>query len=276
MFYTTSWLLFAISFEHTRAIYKPLAGRLSGKVTLLSTIFIITCSFALHIKQGMGYKYVSSKHTFINSTVYEYSECLYDDSIASTLTDTIIAFTIGMWLPMLMILVVYISMYMMIRKQAFQRRLNSSYDSRVQMMQISCTFPFVIAVYYICYLPHTIIKILNDHSISSRSVDHNADETTRPFTNYLIFSNSCLNPLIYSKIHLKVYKIIRNTLNRSNCKLARMRSFYRKKSKKKPSKPVTNNLEMFIISKEDDMDSKSYTDSHLSHGDEKVYRITNQ
>ena len=111
-------------------------------------------------------------------------------------------------------------MYLKIKEQAVQRELNSSHNSSAQMIRISRTFTVVITVYYVCYLPHTIMDVVNDYTFYTTESSHPAFNSTIPFTNFLIFSNSCLNPLIYSKIHLKIYIGIKHVIAQWNLSLS--------------------------------------------------------
>ena len=214
LFYSTSWLLLAISLETARAIYRPFAAKLHKRFIILTSILILTCSFVLELKRGLSVRYVSNIHVYVSGTDYEYSDCFYGIDPKDNLVITIISNTLGIWLPMFMIAAVYILIYIRLKKQAKLRRNNSSQNSYRQMRGISKTFTIILITYYVCYLPFTIQYTITTYFLASkREIDLKAYSMIHnfalPFTNFLMFSNNCLNPLIYGRIHLKIYSGIK-------------------------------------------------------------------
>ena len=188
-------------------------------------------------------------------TLYQYTDCAPYDSNRDTLINTIITFSIGIWLPMIMIVVVNILMYIKIRKQATKRKLSSSHNSSAQMVQISRTFMIVVVVYFVCYLPHTILHTMYDsfHNATefiSNTAFNKANRVFNralPFTNFLLFSNSCLNPIIYSKIHKKIYDWIKVAMIRCKKRFSCIWNWCKQVAEQQTSVPEANNIEIFAI-----------------------------
>ena len=197
------------SLETARAIYRPFAVKLHTRFITLSSILILVCSFALELRRGLSVRYVSNIHVYINGTDYEYSDCFHDVDPKENLVITIISLALGIWLPMLLIAVVYTLIYSRLKKQDKLRRQNSSQISNTQMRSISKTFTVILVTYYVCYLPFTIQYTILSYLASKEETNLRAYSKVHnlvlPFTNFLMFSSSSLNPLIYGRIHSKIY-----------------------------------------------------------------------
>ena len=86
----------------------------------------------------------------------------------------------------------------------------TSRQADTQMAKILRTFLVVIMAFYICCLPATILFIYyNANEVTNTPTF----DTSQNFANFLNNVNSCLNPLIYSKLHLKVYKAAKRIYN---------------------------------------------------------------
>ena len=104
-------------------------------------------------------------------------------------------------------------MYFKIKQQAELRRHNSSIDPISQLNQSLCIFTTVVAVFYICYLPNAIQYQVEVYVIYFKiPINWDLFMTVYAFTNFLFFSNSCLNPIIYSRVHLKIYSCIKQVI----------------------------------------------------------------
>ena len=94
---------------------------------------------------------------------------------------------------------------------------SSSRNSRLQLTQISRTFSTVLAVFYICYLPFTVQFTFYIYSTYfNHKIDSDAYKTVQTFTLFLFFNNCCLNPIIYSRIHVKIFNCIRGLVGKFN------------------------------------------------------------
>ena len=213
LFYSNAWLLVAVSLERARAIYRPLARRLRADVFILVSVTSLCCSLLLQVYDGIHYKMLKNQLAYINGTTYEYSECTSQISNGNLLANTLLTFSLGIWLPMIVTAIVYVLMYFRLKKQAVKWKENTTLDANTQLTKISRTFVTVIIVFYICYLPATLlgatVAYLKRHHINLKAYN-----VAWPITVYLMNVNSCLNPMIYNKIHIRVYRAAKKTIRR--------------------------------------------------------------
>ena len=149
---------------------------------------------------------------------------------------------------MILIALVYLLMYLRIKQEANQRRFNSSHDSSAQMSQVSRTFTIVVVVYFVCYIPTSILVVIQDYSLFvTEVISVHSYNNALPFTNLLLFSNSCLNPLTYSKIHMKIYNVIKDRIARYNLKISIICDWCKQRDRPQSPRPEVNNYEMFVI-----------------------------
>ena len=211
--YATSWLLLAISLERARAIFRPFRDKLRAKFVIVSSIMILACSFFISFKTGLRIRYYPNLPVYVDGTLYEYADCSVDLSGGDPLIEFFIAYTIGLWIPMLVIPIVYIQIYLELKKQTQLRKYSSTHEPSAQLTRISRTFISVLVVFYVCYLPTTIIDAIYVYSVNAEmNVNTDLLDTSYVVTQSLLFSNSCLNPVIYSKIHLKIYHYIKQLI----------------------------------------------------------------
>ena len=81
----------------------------------------------------------------------------------------------------------------------------------------------MLVVFYVCYLPDTIrYTIYVYYQYAGKNINFGAYQISYTATTFLFVSNSSLNPVIYSKVHVKIYNIfkllIANCLNKLHCK----------------------------------------------------------
>ena len=118
----------------------------------------------MHMYMGLNYTYTSDSLAYIDEHVYQYSECYVDVGMKNTFVDIAVTYTIGIWLPMILVVILYVIMYFKLRDEAKLRSENScSYDSNLQMIKISRRFVVVVSVFHICYLPYTIQTIYGSY-----------------------------------------------------------------------------------------------------------------
>ena len=124
--------------------------------------------------------------------------------------DDILVFSIGLWIPALTLMTLHVIMYHKLHKQAQIRTNNSTMDSTMQMKRIMKTFSVIVIAFYICMLPNAILFTYFTHTMISGKVMDMALYDTMSLTFYCLQNiNSCLNPLIYAKIHLRIYSILK-------------------------------------------------------------------
>ena len=113
-------------------------------------------------------------------------------------------FSVGIWIPIFVIASVYISMYSHLKKKARKRKSSSTQDSTVQMQQILRTFLITVFAFFLCLLPMTIFQTVSAHQKWYQSSKYY-------FLSHVFGTianmNSALNPLIYSKMYLRLYQI---------------------------------------------------------------------
>ena len=211
LFYATPWFLLAISAERARAIYRPLSTKLNKKIVIFISVLILTFSFVLNLNYGLGLEYISNKFVSIDGVIYEYSICaILKNKEKEHLVYRFVSYTLGIWLPMLLIVIVYIFMYLKLKKQAEIRKRHSTQDSQRQLTQISKTFTTVLAVFYICYLPITLQEAISIYlEYFERAINTDVFNTANTINNFLLFSHSCMNPIIYSRIHRRIFDNMR-------------------------------------------------------------------
>ena len=121
----------------------------------MSALILIGAS-TLNVKYVLTFRYETGINVYFEGSVYEYSTCEAYTNSKDYLILTIVTSTIGVWIPMLLIIIVHILMYLELKKQAEIRRRSSSQDSSAQLTQISQTFTIILILFYICYLPYNI------------------------------------------------------------------------------------------------------------------------
>ena len=225
LMFATSWLILAISVERARAIYKPFADKLRTKCIFLVATSVLGFSFILSLKEGLSFKHAAlGRSVYIDGVTYSVPfECVSFLNHKEAFINIVLVFTLGIWLPMLLIAIVNILMYLKLSKQAEIRKASSSYNSKAQLKNISKTFTIVVVSFYICYLPATIIKTLMHYILITYWSTYTywkyeyALGKAWDITNILWFSNSTINPIIYGKVHEKIYHSIKRLLKTCRC-----------------------------------------------------------
>ena len=203
LFYSSAWILVAISLERARAIYRPLARHLEKNIVILTSAFIIFCSLGLQLYEALHYSFHDNNLAYLKGTVYRYWNCVIAMDYDTTLINAVVTFALGIWLPMLVTVPIYVCMYHRLHKQAKLRKQNSSHDADAQMRKILRRFTIVVIVFYLCFLPFTLIETyLNvlyfknqTHKYSSKSQLQTL-KCLMSLCMILQNLNSCLNPVI--------------------------------------------------------------------------------
>ena len=125
----------------------------------------------------------------------------------------LVAHAIGIWLPMILIAIVYTLLFCKLKDQAEIRERTSSQDAEAQLNCISRRFKKVLIAFYVCYLPFTIqYTIMHCFYYLGININSYASNIALTITNNLWVINCCVNPIIYSKIHTRIYERIRSLL----------------------------------------------------------------
>ena len=104
---------------------------------------------------------------------------------------------IDIWTPMLAIVATHIAMFLELRKQARIRAQSTGADTSKHIQGISRTFLLIVFAFFACMLPTTVSGIVGIESFLATQAWN--------YSILLANFNSCLNPLIYAKIHQKIY-----------------------------------------------------------------------
>ena len=151
---------------------------------------------------------VDHNYTYFNKTAYKYSRCSFRTTFRRNFKDTVIKNTVGVWIPMLIIVTVYVLMFLKLKQHARVRSAYSSQDPTFQIRRISRTFITVVCVFFICLLPRSIwetyVKYLK---ITTHNLSHNyrSLNSVTDVTTLLSNINCCLNPVIYTKLHTRLF-----------------------------------------------------------------------
>ena len=173
------------------------------------SLIILAGSFGLVAFKTFHLKYYESHFAFYQNTTYVYSMCLNRLSKEEYFYSKLSEFSVGIWIPIFVIASVYISMYSHLKKKARKRKSSSTQDSTVQMQQILRTFLITVFAFFLCLLPMTIFQTVSAHQKWYQSSKYY-------FLSHVFGTianmNSALNPLIYSKMYLRIYQILRQLL----------------------------------------------------------------
>ena len=178
---------------------------------MLITFIIMSCSVGLVAFKALSFRYFESNLHFYQNVTYVYSVCATKLTAKQNFVNEIIGFCLGIWTPMLTVVVIYVKMYMHLKKRANVRRKISTQDSTVQMQKVVMTFFITVLGFYFCLLPMTIYQTIDYHP--KRFDRYNRLYLVSHIFGALANANSCLNPFIYSKIHLRVYRAILGPLS---------------------------------------------------------------
>ena len=112
---------------------------------------------------------------------------------------------LGIWLPMLIIIICHIVMFCKLQKEAIARRRHAiSINTNQQMQRISKAFLVVVCAFFVCLIPQSVLSCF-EKEVRTNAHLVNLWNVSIPLANV----NSCLNPCIYGKIHLKIYLGVR-------------------------------------------------------------------
>ena len=191
-----------------RAIYKPFKGKIRTRTVLLTMLLVITCSLALQMFIIVQYNIKRALMYIKETSVYVDFCHVHNISDKDWLVYNVVASCIGIWAPMLLLIASHIAMFLKLRKEADTRARCTTTDTTQHLKNISKTFLVIVCAFYISVLPNTVLQILIAHYGTRQQV---VGEVYINFSNYSILlmnSNSCLNPIIYSKIHVRIIEKI--------------------------------------------------------------------
>ena len=216
LLYTTPWLLLAISLERARAVFRPFSARISSKVVILISVIILVTSCVITLRYGLSFRYEMNQIMNNYGLLYIYDKCSDKEIInLELIINTFVTCSLGIWLPMILIGITYIAMYLKLKKEAQITQSNSTLDSQAQLNRISRTFTTVLFVFYICYLPLSVQHAIYYYfKYTNRTINESVYNNCWAISQFLLYTNSCLNPIIYSKVHLKIYNCVRKLVTK--------------------------------------------------------------
>ena len=190
----------------------------------------------------MEVKYITNLHLYIDGIGYIYSLCdRVENGRKQNLLYTILTSIFGVWLPLLLIAMINILMYIKLRRQAKQMQSTSSQDSNAQINTLSRTFTIILVALYVCYLPFTIQIVINgyvEYTSKAAVLKH-----IHPFSHFLWFCNSAVNPIIYSKVHVKIWNLVKRFIGtyKEKCNIKTNLNCFKKSRSNIPSGFSTQN-----------------------------------
>ena len=135
--------------------------------------------------------------------------------VKETFYDYILTYTIGIWVPALILLILHIIMYLKLQRQAQKRMHTSTLDSTQQMQSILRTFSIIMITFFICVLPLSFLTSYRFYLVFSgqrKTFDDNANLFSK--MSYILTClqnvNCCINPLVYGKAHYKIYSVMKS------------------------------------------------------------------
>ena len=176
---------------------------------MLVILSIILCSIALSIFEATKALFTRQLQYIHNVFVYR-NQCTEEDKRKILYVYYLIVYSIGLWMPLLLVIIVHVAMYLKLKTLALVRAASTSSDTQGQLNRISRVFLMTVVAFYICTLPLSVLTIfvyLGDKLPSNGYII-----MAQNFAIPLQISNCCLNPFIYSKIHQKVYRGMKNVI----------------------------------------------------------------
>ena len=176
------------------------------------TLIVIFCSLALQVFQVTKTN-IKRRIDYAGGVAFYIDDLHYGLSNEEQFIHILVTQTIGLWVPLLLVILVHIAMFIELRKRA-QIRAQSTSTTNNQMQRTMRLFLVIVLAFFACSMPYSILNCLmyypgNLIGIHAKSTDYNNIIRVRNVCVPLAFLNSCLNPYIYSKAHLKIFSGLR-------------------------------------------------------------------
>ena len=200
--------------SYFRAIFFPFKPRLQTRLVVLVTLLVAIASVAT---RAFGASRCILRRRVIpvrKMPVYVYS-CSSKLTAEEKFTLFFIKNAIGLWLPITIVTVLHIAMYLKLKKQARIRAQCTSGNTTDHMQRTLKIFVVVVLAFIICTFPLSVLKSIK---LTHREYYFNSILLIdmHNFCIFLMAMNNCLNPFIYSKIHLRIYrgmKVIKDSMS---------------------------------------------------------------
>ena len=205
-----------MSILHLRAICKPFTRKLSKVFIGVASFSIVACSVILaidntrrlHCKEVINFLDGKPVVLHVCNPINPHQKITHEQ-LQTELRWYLFGFSIGIVLPMIILLVTHVIMYLMLRRQARRMSQSSTVDHNQRLRKISRTFIVVVLAFYICVFPHFCMHMYEYYlkiskGVSVDDITHNYGHTHNIFT-ITTFFNRWLNPFIYSKLNKKSF-----------------------------------------------------------------------
>ena len=94
---------------------------------------ILAFPLALTLLERLNVEHQPNKPIFVNHTLHEYDLCYLNLCDKDRLIYTSIIYTLGIWVPMVLLAIIHVMMHFKLKQQAELRRHKSSIDPTLQL-----------------------------------------------------------------------------------------------------------------------------------------------
>ncbi|XP_056593212.1 trace amine-associated receptor 6-like [Triplophysa dalaica] len=173
------WNLVFISVDRYIAVTDPL--RYTVRVTTNKTVFCIVMNWLCSVLYSISILYDSLFYPEGKDRCF--GDCTASFKLKHVVTDLIVAFIF----PSSVIMYSYMKIFCVAKHQSKVASTNTCIRSQRKAAK---TLGIVVVVYFLCWIPYYIV-ILIEGDESTSSVEFNV-------TCWIVYMNSCMNPLIYA------------------------------------------------------------------------------
>lgn len=164
------------------------------------------------------------KYSCIRRVYYIKGISVYIDTCTVTFdateifVESLIKFSVGIWIPMVIIILCHIAMYLKLQQQARFRSqsANDPNTTNTQMQVISRKFLLIVCVFYICMLPGTSIWLHYTYLLYTKQAESGDEKYFYDMGVDILWAilniSCCLNPFIYGQLHSKLLVFIRKKI----------------------------------------------------------------
>ena len=202
---------------YSRAVFQPFKAKLTSICIMVTCVVILTSSVLMQVFRCMKYS-CYRKIFYINGISVYARDCGVTFSTEEKFLEPLIKFTLGIYLPMIIVIVCHVAMYVKLRQQARFRAesMNNNDSTKIQMQNLSRKFLLIVCVFYICMLPGTIIWLHFTYLMYTKQMVHWDKkyyyEIGVDISWAVLNMSCCLNPFIYGQLHAKMLGFIRKKI----------------------------------------------------------------
>ena len=191
----------------------PFKSKLRARYVIAVTMVILGCFFIPVGIKATHDEYVENETIFIYNRTFSYSYHKGNATmdISKGFRDYSLNAVFGIYLPMFLTFLVHVVMFYKIRARARKMSSSSTQNADHTIHKVSRNFLAIICAFYLCILPNTIYFHNLWYLINKEQWETLSAELFGPVphaTTVLMGVNSCVNPIIYSGVHHKIYAAI--------------------------------------------------------------------